>query len=193
MMKIPKILIAYIITVWPIIMIFLFTIVTGKICVSYHGFALDDNANIYLGKGSNIEVLNHKGEVLRNISSYTSRGYKFTIAADNTIRISTGDYLYKTDLLGNLINKKVISDYTEDELVGINGHEFTTPDGTVYVMKNFILRTYIYRLEETKNIVIYKMPVFDYIIKLLAFICFISIIIVVPICIIKYRKLIKTI
>ncbi len=100
-MKIPKFLIVYLVTMWLFIMVFLFTTLTGKVCVSYNGFAVDEDSNLYLGKASCIEVLRPDGEVLRNLSSYTSRGYKFTITEDQTMKISTGDYLYQTDLLGN--------------------------------------------------------------------------------------------
>ena len=190
-MRIPKLFIAYVLSIWPIIMFFLFMIITGKVCVSYEGFAVDSESNLYLGKDYAIEVLNENGEVLRNIFPFTSRGYKFTVTTDNTIIISTGEYLYTTDLLGNLIDKKTISDYTDDKLNNINSHKFTTSNGTVYVMKNFLLRTYIYRLEESQKVTVYKMPIFDYIVKLSAIMCFVSIIIVVPICIIKWRKMIK--
>ena len=188
MMKIPRLLIVYVLIIWPIIMFFLFMIITGKVCVSYEGFAVDNEFNLYLGKDYAIEVLNEKGEVLRKISPFTSRGYKFTVTTDNTIIISTGEYLYTTDLLGNLIDKKTISDYTDDKLNNINRHEFTTSNGTVYIMKNFLLRTHIYRLEGSQKVTVYKMPIFDYIVKLSAVMCFISLIIVVPICLVKWKR-----
>ncbi len=47
-------------------------------------------------------------------------------------------------------------------------------------MRNFLLRTCIYRLEGGQKVTVYKMPVFDYIIKLLESLYFLSFIIIVP-------------
>ena len=85
-MKVSKLLVVYLLIVWPIIVLFLLAKITGKINISYEGFAIDHNNDIYLGKDSTIEVLDYDGKVLRSISPYTSRGYKFTITPDNQIQ-----------------------------------------------------------------------------------------------------------
>ena len=192
MMKMPKLLIVYLLIAWPIIMFFLITTSTGKVSISYDGFAIDNNSNIYLGKNSAIEVLNYDGKILRNISPYTSRGYKFTITSNNQIKISTGNYLYLTDLSGNLISKKEITDYKDDELISVNRYKFVTSDGTQYVMKNHFLRTCIYQMHGKQKTIVYKMPVFDYIVKLLIIACFLGLIIIVPIVIFKSRRTVKS-
>ena len=182
-MKVSKLLVVYLLIVWPIIVLFLLAKITGKINISYEGFAIDHNNDIYLGKDSTIEVLDYDGKVLRSISPYTSRGYKFTITPDNQIKISTGDYLYLTDLSGNLISKKDISSYTDDDLLRENRYEFIASDGVHYIMKNHFLRPCIYRIDE--------MPIFDYIVKLIMIACFLSFIIIIPIVILKSRRAIK--
>lgn len=191
-MKASKLLVVYLLIVWPIIVLFLLAKITGKITISYVGFAIDHNNNIYLGKDSTIEVLDYDGKVLRSISPYTSRGYKFTITPDNQIKISTGDYLYLTDLSGNLISKKDISNYTDDDLLRENRYEFISSDGVHYKMKNHFLRPCIYRIDATKKTIIYKMPIFDYIVKLIMIACFLSFMIIIPVVILKCRGTIKS-
>ena len=185
-MKVSKLLVVYLLIVWPIIVLFLLAKITGKINISYEGFAIDHNNDIYLGKDSTIEVLDYDGKVLRSISPYT-----FTITPDNQIKISTGDYLYLTDLSGNLISKKDISSYTDDDLLRENRYEFIASDGVHYIMKNHFLRPCIYRIDETQKTIIYKMPIFDYIVKLIMIACFLSFIIIIPIVILKSRRAIK--
>lgn len=187
-MKMPKFLIIYILVVWPIIAFALLSIITGKACISYEGFAIDRDSNLYLGKDYVIEVLDSDGNFLRNINPYTGRGYSFTVTKDNTLKISTGEYLYETDLYGNLINKKKIKDYKDDELLRVSKYKYECSNGTVYIRKNHFLRTYIYRLNGTEKEVFYKMPVFDYIIRILSVLYCISMAIVVPIAVYKTRK-----
>ena len=165
-MKVSKLLVVYLLIVWPIIVLFLLAKITGKINISYEGFAIDHNNDIYLGKDSTIEVLDQ-------------------------IKISTGDYLYLTDLSGNLISKKDISSYTDDDLLRENRYEFIASDGVHYIMKNHFLRPCIYRIDETQKTIIYKMPIFDYIVKLIMIACFLSFIIIIPIVILKSRRAIK--
>lgn len=188
----PKWLIAYLFVLWPIVIFCLITLMTGKACISYKGFAIDGDSNIYLAKDGVIDVLNPQGEILRTISPYTTRDYKFTLTSDNTIRICTGDYIYQTDLSGNLISKKELSDSTLDERIEMSRHKYVASNGTVYTMKNSLLRTYIYRMDGAQRTVVYQMPIFDYVVKVLAIVSFLSFIIVVPICIITSRKSVPT-
>ena len=187
-MKIHKLFIVYMLAVWPILIFVLFSVISGKACISYHGFAIDKNSNIYVGKNSAIEVTDRNGHFLKIVNPYTSRDYKFTISADDTLEISTGDYLYKADLNGDLIAKKRISDYADDSLIGTDKHKFVTASGETYVMKSILFREYIYRLDDMKKTVVYKMPMFDYAVKLCAILCFLSVMVMVPFFIIKLRR-----
>lgn len=192
-MKVPKILIIYLVIFFPIIILVLFTTSTGKACVSFRGFAVDREENLYLGNAAEIDVLNSQGKFIKNICVPTSRGYEFTITHENEILISTSDYLYYMDLNGNLIKKTRINDYADDPLVNKNRHHFKLDDNTEYIMKNEFLRTKIYRLEygtEERNIrLIYQMPMFDYIIRLLLVLFVIGSFIIIPICVLQWRKI----
>jgi len=188
MTKVPRLLIVYLLITWPIMLAFMIATISGTVCISYHGFAIDDDKNLYLGKDSVIQVIGHNGEIVREINPNTSRGYHFTIVEDNTLKISTGDYLYTTDLSGKVDSKKEIFDYKDDAFIRESKHRFVASDGTEYVMKNHLFRTMIYRLDGNQNTVIYKMPVLDYIAKLSFYAMIISGFIVIPIIIIKWRK-----
>ena len=141
-----------------------FSVITGKACAFYQGFAVDGDGNLYIGKTQVIEVLKPNGDVLRRIDPCTSRGYRFTMDADQMLCIDTGGYLYRTDRFGARIESREIHG---DGLSVSVLYEYVSADGTAYRMKNRFLRPCIVRMEEPEDVVIYKMPVFDSAVRLL--------------------------
>ena len=101
---------------------------------------------------------------LRRIDPCTSRGYRFTMDADQTLWIDTGGYLYRTDRFGARIESREIHG---DGLSVSVLYEYVSADGTAYRMKNRFLRPCIVRMEEPEDVAIYKMPVFDSTVRLL--------------------------
>ena len=141
-----------------------FSVITGKACAFYQGFAVDGDGNLYIGKTQVIEVLKPNGDVLRRIDPCTSRGYRFTMDADQTLWIDTGGYLYRTDRFGARIESREIHG---DGLSVSVLYEYVSADGTAYRMKNRFLRPRIVRINGTEGVVIYKMPAFDCAVRLL--------------------------
>lgn len=186
-MKMSNFMKVYIVVVSFICIFILVLEISGNVCTSYRGFAVDNEENIYIGK-KNIEVYSLQGEFLRSINPQTTRGYSFTIASNDNILISTGDYLYTIDLFGNVINKKSIDDYADDPLSGISTKKYISANGKKYIIKNRLFRTGVYRLNGKQEIKIYEMPLFDYIIKLLSYITYLSMITVIPVSIIFLKK-----
>lgn len=186
-MKMPRFLRNYILIVWPFVMILLIIQASGKVCTSYKGFAVDNDRNLYIGK-SDIEVLDSEGKVINKIDPMTSRGYKFTINQNNEILISTGDYLYRKDLFGQLIEKNTISNRADDLLSGSSRYKYTANDGTKYVMKIHFFRTNIYRIEGQEKISVYKMPLLDFFVRLLSYIVYSSLAVMIPIGIVMWRR-----
>ena len=137
-----------------------FSVITGKACAFYQGFAVDGDGNLYIGKTQVIEVLKPNGDVLRRIDPCTSRGYRFTMDADQTLWIDTGG----TDRFGARIESREIHG---DGLSVSVLYEYVSADGTAYRMKNRFLRPCIVRMEEPEDVAIYKMPVFDSAVRLL--------------------------
>lgn len=154
-------LVLIVFTTWMLILMYVLCLSTGLICASYNGFAVDSNNYIYVGKNNTIEVQDGNGNKIREFSSVTDRGYKFTVNSNNEILLSTGDFLYTIDTEGNIKNKSEVHSY-EDDLHGVTRTKFITSDGTVYKMRGLLLRTCIYRVDGNKKTVVFKMPMFDY-------------------------------
>ena len=183
-MKPPKILIIFLSIYFPIFLTYFLLILTGKACISYEGFAIDSNDNIYVGKDAKIDVYNPNGEWIREINTITTRGYRFTIQ-DDQILLDASTHLLTFDLNGNLISKKEIS---ESVLSTLGRRRFVTESGVVYTMENRFFRTSIFRNEGDQKIEVYKMPMLDFIVRIMFFGSIISGFIVIPIIIVKWRK-----
>lgn len=147
-----------------------FLTMTHTVLLGYYGFAVDSSGNLYLGLDHQISVYSD-GELIRTITTGTSRGFAFTIEDGDNLILSTSTVIYEMDLYGNVIEK------SEDEnarkfLKMQRNKYFTTEDGCRYECKNVL--GYIQILSEGE--VIYKMPTWHYIV-LIAFvltaICFI--------------------
>ena len=187
----PRFSLIYLFLIWPFLLCSIIMEMTGVVCTSYQGFAVDNNHNIYLGKNRDIEVLNDQGIYINKIHPMTSRGYRFTLVDDSEIWISTGDHFYKKDLSDHMIEEKPISLHTDDPLIGINfftSRKFTASNGTEYRMKLHFLRTHIYRYDGEKQISVYTMPVLDFIVRMIKIWIFLTFPVVFLIGIIKSRQ-----
>ena len=67
------------------------------------GFALDSQKLLYVGRDNAIEVYSGTEKILE-INPQTSRSYAFTVT-DDTIVLSTAEFVYEIDLKGNVIKK----------------------------------------------------------------------------------------
>ena len=171
-MNMPKFLKISLLILVPLMWLILIAQITGTACLSYQGFALDKSDNIYLGKSGNIEVLDNKGKLIKNISPMTSRGYRFTVNENNEIIISTGYYWYRKDLSDNLLDKGEITAHEDDPLAKLKRYEYISADGSQYVMKMYFFRTNVYKITDENRVSVYQMPLFDYFIRLLSFVVY---------------------
>ena len=188
----PRFLKISLLIIIPFMWLILIAQITGTVCLSYQGFAIDKSGNIYLGKSGNIEVLDDKGKLIKNISPMTSRGYRFTITENDEIVISTGNYWYRKDLSNNLLDKGEITTYEDDPLTRVKRYKYISADGSQYVMKMCFFRTNVYKITEENRVSVYQMPLFDYFIRLLSFVVYPSFVIVVLLGIIEWRKAAKS-
>lgn len=186
MKKTLKFSIIYLIALYPFILLILVLQINGKVCLSYQGFAVDLDKNIYLGK-NDIEVLDSDGNLIKIIDPMTSRGYKFTIIENKEILIRTGDRLYTKNLSGELISEKIIKDYTNTPLSKTHRYKYISDDGTEYIMSMRFFRTCIYQINKNEKILIYKMPLLDFSIRILSFAVYTSMMIAILIVIVKTR------
>ncbi len=142
----------------------------GTISLTMQVFAVDSMHRLYLGKETKIEVL--EGDVIvKTISPKTSRGYAFTITENDTILLDNGAYIYTLDLDGNELSKKPWNASIDN-----NTWIFNAKDGTKYKLSSPFWRYQINHITEGGVKTVYKMPLFDYVIKLFdifSFMCFI--------------------
>ena len=161
----------------------LFIIVfSGHVCISYNGFAVDKEENLYVGMPSSIKVYSSEGDVLRSFSPKTSRGYSFTIKDGEVVLINTGDKLYTLDLYGNILSVVKCSNSENT-----NSNKFISKLGNEYVVHNYMFRTSVSILDNGCERIVFKMPIQDYIVKLLDTISDITLFLSVCVLVFKYK------
>ena len=154
--------------IWLVLTFCLVLTNTGRVSITYSGFGVDSSGVLYVGKEGVIEKYN-SDKMVGTISPQTSRGYAFTVREDDTILLSTADMVYKLDLSGKVLDKwEDEGTSTFNDLQHIR--KFTAKNGQKYVMKLHFGRTVICSGED----VIYKMPMLDYIVRILWWSCFVG-------------------
>ena len=158
MSKLMKICFVYMMCVIPICLLL---INIGKATITYSGFGVDSAGILYIGKDDVIEKYENN-KLLGTISPQTSRGYAFTLQEDDTILLSTASNVYKLDLAGKVLDKwedEGTSTFNKLQYI----RKFKAKDGREYLMKLQLGRTVICSGDD----VIYKMPMLDYIVRIL--------------------------
>ena len=172
----------------PVILTCLFLMITGTVTLSISGFAVDSNNRLYIGKDSGITVYEN-GVIDHTINPKTSRGYIFTMQPNDTIVVSTGSVVYTMDIDGNLISQEEDFRSRMYHEIRKNGNPFYSTDGTKYTKRSPWGRIEIIQEIDGRVSIIYQMTLFDYIIKIVLAITFVSIFIFVPRLVLKSRNL----
>ena len=184
-MKFPKMFFIYLAIAFPVIMFCLFSMFSGKVNISLSGFAVDSTGKMYLGKDSAIEV--YEGDTfLYSISPKTLRGYCFTIQPNDTILLSTSTSVYVLDIKGSVISQEEDVGTKVFNSLQQNMKTFNSIDGHTYQLKSPWGRTQIVCIDNGN--IIYRMPIYDYIVRILVIFYMISMFICIPIIIKKWRK-----
>ena len=147
---------------WIAIMLVIF----GKINISYQGFAIDSKNNLYIGYGSGIIKKYKDKTLLRTISAQTSRGYDFTILENDVIYVDCGNRAHYIDSNGTVL-KTITKDIPRFTELRPSLKEFLSTNGTLYRLENSFGRTKIVEYSNTKKTIIYEMPLFDFLVKIL--------------------------
>lgn len=99
------------------------------------GFALDSQKLLYVGRDNAIEVYSGTEKILE-INPQTSRSYAFTVT-DDTIVLSTAEFVYEIDLKGNVIKKSEdVNSKTYTDIEKSKKH-FVTSDNEYFLKNNF--------------------------------------------------------
>ena len=133
------------------------------------GFGIDSNQNLYVGREKRIEVINNS-EIVDEIWPLTDKGYNFTIQQNDTILITALNNVYTLDLKGNLIETKSDSYLSIDAQLNKNRKRFVDSNGNEYKLVNILGYTRIERVIGKERVIIYSIPLFQYILKIVRFI-----------------------
>ncbi|MBQ3416487.1 MAG: hypothetical protein IJH32_01445 [Ruminococcus sp.] len=162
-------------------------VLSASTCISYKGLAADSRGNIYIGEEYHIKVYDSHGEFVRCLSANTNRGYSFTIKDDSIIEFASSDVIIM-DLFGEIMKEYDDSDYSH-YMNYINPRSYTASDGTKYVMENHLLREKVYKISPSSDReLIFEMPMYSYVVRLLMVFAALNMVIIIPIFIIKGVK-----
>ena len=93
----------------------------------------------------------------------------FTILEDDTILLAESYKVYSMDLNGNIFSEKTEDDKETYEYLRKEWKEFLAADGSIYRIKNKNTRYRIVRTFEGVEETVYKMPLFDFIVRIQRF------------------------
>lgn len=149
-----------------------FLIVLGKVNLGIPAFAVDSSDLLYVGTQRQIEV--YEGtKLVHTISPHTSRTYVFTILEDDTILLSTSTKAYSMDLSGEILDSWEDNGTDVYNKLRSKRMQFVSGQGDQYKIKGLLGWT---RIVKNNQEVVYKLPVFSFVIKMLFFVtipCFI--------------------
>lgn len=182
--------IIYFVFMWLLTTTYLLLSLSNIICAEINGFAYDDDGNLYLGYNSQIVVLDQTGSKIRAFSSKTDSSFRFYIYQEAIYNYISPSMLLITDLYGRELEQIEVTNDNRDSLpyAQDSSNERTTTDGTKYFCDYHNGRYTIYKQNGENMVEMYKMPLFDYSLKLLFNLSFISIWIMIPLTIYKLSK-----
>lgn len=157
---------------------------SGDVCLNYNGFGVDDKGNLYLGYERHIVVLNENGERINEFRTQTEYITDFLIVDNEYIyEYSNKRYFAIMDLNGKLISKSLYGE--EGYRAPPNGDwplsTHTNESGTAYESFKKLGRFEVYRVENGSYELIYRMPLYDYVIKLCGIVFPVGMFVVIPI------------
>ena len=151
----------------PICLLLMFT---GNAEIIWHGFGVDSLGQIYVGTANTIDVF-LDGIQIRSIPLPAFRSYYFTVDNDELLIAATRD-IYTLDLYGVELTHTLDPSARTYSLLQ---HKRTaqSSNGTIYRAHNLLLRCTI---SKEDGAVVYKMPMFDFAVKLLLYTAMVAII-----------------
>ena len=135
-------------------------IVSGVVCIHWHGFGVDMSGNVYVGKEEEIAIYN-EGQCIGTVAIPRFRSYRMTVECD-TIVIATSMSVYRYDTAGNELSCIEDAGWQTHSRIGRNMNMTCAVDGTEYTAHTFMR----HRILCDDGTVVYRMPVLDYSVKL---------------------------
>jgi len=177
--KMIKSIMIYLIIIVPVGMFCMYHLITGNVTITYHGYGVDSSGNLYVGLEREIAVYDGDSKISSiQTAASTARAYYFTVQHDDTILLSTASNVYVLDLNGNILSKTEDTNTVVYDRLQWSGKNFTATDGTQYVRCASLGRM---RIETSDGNVIYQMPMFDFVVKIITCLWLLSMAIFIPI------------
>ena len=187
-MKAPKLLIEYLSIGVPIMLICIILLVSGNVSLSTYSFALDSAGKLYVGKESKLEVYSNE-TLIMTIFPMTTKGYLFTIKNDDTILLSDASTVYIMDLTGTVLSQREDRFSETFSTLDNSKKTFVTKNGHNYQKRSIWGRDVIVHVFGNDEIVIYRMPLLDYIVKILFWLLLMSGFIIAPIILLQWKRM----
>ena len=129
-----------------------------------YGFGLDGQGNIYIGSTYDVFVYNSSGEKINQFPAGYTR-YLMSID-DEKIFIKGTEHCLVLDLNGNVLNEIEIDSYGDNHLPLFKRYKWYAEDGTLYELKNILLRPQILREDKGLKTPVWQLPLDEYLPKL---------------------------
>lgn len=189
-MKIPKILIEYLSVGVPMTVVCFILLISGKVSLNTYSFAVDSFGKLYVGKDSKIEVYIDQS-LVKSIFPMTTKGYLFTIENDDSILLSDASTVYVMDLNGIVLSQREDQFSTVYSKLNSNKEIFVTTSGMKYIKRNILGRIEITQDFENTSTVVYRMPLLDYVVKVVFWTILVSGFIITPFIHSEWKKMLK--
>lgn len=173
-MKKYKNILIFVFTFGVVIFSCLFLIASGKSSPCINGFAVDSYGRLYVGELTKISVYKDKSKI-KEISPLTTRGYTFTIKADEII-VATSSEVWYLNLTGEIKRSEDDSDTEKFNFIKSNNKTFISDTGKKYSIDYSYGRWKIV----CDGSIILQMSLLDYIVKILLIISIVALVIFVP-------------
>ncbi len=187
-MKIPKLFFIFVFTFFPLLFLCAIIESTGAACADYRCFAVDEEENIYIGQEHAIVVLDKQGSEISRFAPPTNRGYSFTYIEPHGLVICTSYNYYIADEAGDISLKIPVTDDNRHLAYGISSRKFVSVNGTRYIMSDRFLRTCVFRVDGDERTEIFRMPLNDYIIRLLIALNCVYAAVAIPVIVFQWAK-----
>ena len=179
-LKFWKPVIIYLCAAAPVTLFCFIMLFSGNVTFFLHGFGVDSNDRLYIGKERVIEVYDNAGS--SKTIPVDHLNYRFAVENGNEIVISSGNRIYRLDLDGNEISE---SETKDNDMQPFNASMIKSDNGDIYRKTEWFGYT---RITRNDNEVVWSMPLLDYIIFLLLTAACASLVIFVVVFIIKYIR-----
>lgn len=161
----------------------------GILSFDYNGIAVDNDKNIYIGTDYTIDVYNNMQLERKIVAKNTPGGaYDFTIE-NNKILICKNIKIYTMNLQGDLLEIVDDDSMSKSNEISNKSYPIHDIDGNKYYLIKFFGYYKVIKVDTNNSkSVVFKMPIINYICKILQMLAFVCLFPLIFIVVLKYTK-----